>query len=56
MRRKRDRRARSDENIHIEGEKFVDKRSNALRVSVGVALFEQQVSPNNVSQICEAPT
>jgi len=55
MRCKRDRRARRHKNIHIEGEQFVDDRSHALRVSVGVALFKQQVSPNNVSQICETP-
>jgi hypothetical protein len=56
VRRERDRRTRGNENIHVEGEKFVDKRRNARRISVGVALFEQEIPPNNVSQICEAPT
>jgi hypothetical protein len=51
MRYDRDRRARSHENIHIEREKLVNERSHALRVSVGVALFKQQVSSDNVSQV-----
>jgi hypothetical protein len=40
MRSERDRCARGHENIDFECEKFGDERRHALRVSVGVALFE----------------
>ncbi|KYK47288.1 hypothetical protein A1D31_31475 [Bradyrhizobium liaoningense] len=46
----------SHENIDVKSEQFSDQRRNALRLSVGVAFFEQQVAPHDISQVRKSLT